>query len=1178
MTKSARPVQAYTDNNVLRALPTIVSSANRTCEERTCTSEAAPAAIAKTILQTIGRTQSIPQLVPSPIHGLLPTPRLQGPSEALPVTTIGQHQMWPAYTPEERAARTAEVLAGLQPGEQPGIGCFFQFDYNRPRYHRPGSSPTDNSPPHSPVHCTGSGPPSPSPLNSTPPPPKPTFNPPPDPLNTVDCPHSLPPTEFPPFSPEHPSLSPVHHLTPSSPKADAEPSSPPTSPPNPPPPPPKPTLNLPPDPLNTVDCPHSLPPIEFPPFPSEHPSPPPPHHPTPLTTEAAAEPTSPPLPQPSHPQSQPRPVVATTSGPGLALPPSPDRTPPPSTPPSSPPPSPPRPSNAPSGEDWTFLDGLELPEAFHLEKPRGKMHTVIPPQAIGAVRSALMGPLKKIAGDPHSSSAWKAFLLFPQWCLRVSGKSNSQAREALKHRCQRFRTGDFRGLHEDYLTSLSASSSERQPPIRTYSAGDDVDNCKARAVRLARVGEMSRAMRALTPAPSAPFSDDTLQALRDLHPPSDPAHNLPSWIADFSPPAPFVLGYESFRLALQRSPKLSAAGPSGMSFELLKAACSPAFVDGHKALFKVVSHIAAGSVPPEVATFLAASRLSALHKPNGGVRPVAIGESLMRLGGKALCLQLRQALQDRLKPHQLGVATPAGCETTVLALRALREIKPEWGILQIDVANAFNTVSRSAIFEDLREAGGSLEALIPYCRAFYANPSPLLYSNLSPPYGCHVLSSTNGTRQGDPLGGPLFALAHSRAIRAVAQEFPQLLFPSIADDTHVVGPPELLRQALPSLEAHFLRIGLRVNRGKCRFLPGMSIPLESIPEITTVQDGINCLGSPVGSEVFVQEHVTKALDGHLRGTELLSSLRDSQVALLLLSKTVAVRPGYLCRTTPPSEPFLSLLHSFDDKVLNVLEDILSAGLTKAASIQASLPISMGGLGLVPNALIANAAFWGSWSTSASLLSSHFTVSSTPPSTQPLDPLAPSRDFPLLKPFLTSVVEDSTFPLHRHLALSRSSLPQSYLAEAPTFNSVAISPALKEQHKASVALLSQRRRTLSQDLPLACRARLLSSSGRASGAWLHAQPMGGQLAMFQAIHLTAVRLRLGLPHPGKRADAKCACGRTIGPKLSTLYSAPYPHPLAMPRPLLFKKSPPWRIWRASPPLMAFLDSSKANLCP
>ena len=216
-------------------------------------------------------------------------------------------------------------------------------------------------------------------------------------------------------------------------------------------------------------------------------------------------------------------------------------------------------------------------------------------------------------------------------------------------------------------------------------------------------------------------------------------------------------------------------------------------------------------------------------------------------------------------------------------------------------------------------------------------------------------------------------------------------------------------------------------------------------------------------------------------------------------------------------------------MLNVLEDILSAGLTKAASIQASLPISMGGLGLVPNALIANAAFWGSWSTSASLLSSHFTVSSTPPSTQPLDPLAPSRDFPLLKPFLTSVVEDSTFPLHRHLALSRSSLPQSYLAEAPTFNSVAISPALKEQHKASVALLSQRRRTLSQDLPLPCRARLLSSSGRASGAWLHAQPMGGQLAMFQAIHLTAVRLRLGLPHPGKRADAKCACGRIIGPE-------------------------------------------------
>jgi len=51
-----------------------------------------------------------------------------------------------------------------------------------------------------------------------------------------------------------------------------------------------------------------------------------------------------------------------------------------------------------------------------------------------------------------------------------------------------------------------------------------------------------------------------------------------------------------------------------------------------------------------------------------------------------------------------------------------------------------------------------------------------------------VILFAMGTRQSDPLGGALFALAHFRALRSTTSFFPSRLVPSIANDTHIVAP------------------------------------------------------------------------------------------------------------------------------------------------------------------------------------------------------------------------------------------------------------------------------------------------------------------------------------------------------------------------------------------------------
>ena len=100
------------------------------------------------------------------------------------------------------------------------------------------------------------------------------------------------------------------------------------------------------------------------------------------------------------------------------------------------------------------------------------------------------------------------------------------------------------------------------------------------------------------------------------------------------------------------------------------------------------------------------ARLLAIQKPDAaGIRPIAIGETLARLVGRAMVVQLRDALQHLLMPLQFGIAVPGGTEAVVLGIRADLQAHPDWVVLKVDVANAFNNVHRSAFFEALQEGG-----------------------------------------------------------------------------------------------------------------------------------------------------------------------------------------------------------------------------------------------------------------------------------------------------------------------------------------------------------------------------------------------------------------------------------------------------------------------------------------
>jgi hypothetical protein len=52
-----------------------------------------------------------------------------------------------------------------------------------------------------------------------------------------------------------------------------------------------------------------------------------------------------------------------------------------------------------------------------------------------------------------------------------------------------------------------------------------------------------------------------------------------------------------------------------------------------------------------------------------------------------------------------------------------------------------------------------------------------------------VILFAMGTYQGDPLEGALFTLTHFKALCFIVSHFLSYLFPSIADNTHIIGFP-----------------------------------------------------------------------------------------------------------------------------------------------------------------------------------------------------------------------------------------------------------------------------------------------------------------------------------------------------------------------------------------------------
>ena len=214
--------------------------------------------------------------------------------------------------------------------------------------------------------------------------------------------------------------------------------------------------------------------------------------------------------------------------------------------------------------------------------------------------------------------------------------------------------------------------------------------------------------------------------------------------------------------------------------------------------------------------------------------------------------------------------------------------------------------------------------------------------------------STSGVQQGDPLGPFFFAAA----LQSILAQLPaDLLNNYYLDDGLHHGDLSHLDRLVGWLKPKLEDINLSLNVGKCHlFTKGDVSHLPHLSHVPVSGEGFEFLGSPIGSDEYIDAILTTKFAKAVAFCEQVGRLKDPQINLSLLQRCTGVcRVLHLLKVISPEriKPLCSLL---DGKLLEAYEVSTGLNLSQQARSQAVLPTRHKGFGLRQSSRLAAPSF------------------------------------------------------------------------------------------------------------------------------------------------------------------------------------------------------------------------------
>ena len=272
-------------------------------------------------------------------------------------------------------------------------------------------------------------------------------------------------------------------------------------------------------------------------------------------------------------------------------------------------------------------------------------------------------------------------------------------------------------------TSRHARRKQKTDKQHPHSHGISPSTLK-RVAHLVDQGRHSQAAALLCSRGIAERSVETHEKVGKLFP-AAPAHQPAS--AAFAPTPHVEIETSRLRQELLSTPKGLAPGPSGLRVEHLRTVLEDRkpTVEAEllEALTLLTNLAVSGRLPLPLQPFLCGGRLVPVLKKDNGIRPIVVGELLRSLIAKVALAELGDGLAD-LQPLQVGVGGQGPwAQAAVLTVRewtkALRGGSPNV-LVKVDIANAFNSINRSACLQGIRSLAPGLSCGASPNRRTYA--------------------------------------------------------------------------------------------------------------------------------------------------------------------------------------------------------------------------------------------------------------------------------------------------------------------------------------------------------------------------------------------------------------------------------------------------------------------------
>ena len=460
----------------------------------------------------------------------------------------------------------------------------------------------------------------------------------------------------------------------------------------------------------------------------------------------------------------------------------------------------------------------------------------------------------------------------------------------------------------------------------------------------------------------AEINDDVVASLKSKHPPAPPSVSVPTIDDENLVPADF-----SVYNAVMSFPNGSGSGPDLFRPQHLKDSITKDLGAPANELLDALKKLCIigvqGKIPDYLNYFFFGAQLLALKKPNGDIRPIAVGNTYRRLIAKTVLFPLSSSIRDYLLPNQFGVGVPHGSETITHSARSfIQHMLGPSVILKLDVRNAFNSIRRDAFFPIVEQ---QFPILLPFVLQSYAKTTGLFC-------GDHKLSSQTGVQQGDPLGPALFAMGVNHIARSVRSNL-NLWY---LDDATIGGPARTVLEDAKKIISLFDSIGLSVNDAKCELYIINHSPVNrehTLNSFKSVLPSISCpdksqwqlLGSPLlkeGTGIMLDKK-REDVDRFLVN---LARIHPHQAFYLLRHCLSIPRLMYLLRSSP-TYYCIDNLRSYDDTIRNGLSRLMNVDISEECYKQSRLPTRHGGLGIRSVADISLPAYISSYNSSIDLM-------------------------------------------------------------------------------------------------------------------------------------------------------------------------------------------------------------------